>query len=294
MEAMKGSYAVLITPMTYNQEVDLDGLKKNIDWMIEEGIPGICVCGGTGEFTSLTKEERLAIAETSVKHVNGRIKCLVGTAAETTAETIMYTKHAEEIGADGAMIINPYYCLPTNDEILAHYKAISETVSIPIMVYNNPAHTGIDMKPELLAKIGAFENIEYVKDASGDLRRVPELIRLTQGKVNVFCGGEDLALHNFILGATGWICVCANIVPKQSQRLYELVRDGKMEDANELFEKLYPLLDMLENRPKAIQKVKESLNLMGRPAGPARLPRGPLNKEEEAELVNLLKSLELI
>ena len=294
MEAMKGTFAVLITPMTANQEVDLEGLKKNIDWMIEEGIPGICVCGSTGEFPSLTKEERLAIAETAVKHVNGRIKCLVGTAAETTAETIFYSKHAEEIGADGIMIINPYYCLPTYDELFAHYKAISEIVSIPVMVYNNPAHTGVDMKPELLARIGTLDNIEYVKDASGDLRRVPDLIRLTKGKVNVFCGGEDLSLHNFMLGATGWICVCANIVPRQAQRLYELVRDGKLEEAGELFEKLYPLLDMLENRPKAIQKVKTSLNLMGRPAGPARLPRGPLNEEEEAELVNVLKSLELI
>ncbi len=294
MEAMKGSFAVLITPMTLNQEVDLEGLKKNIDWMIAEGIPGICVCGSTGEFPSLTKEERLAIAETAVKHVNGRIKCLVGTAAETTAETIFLTKHAEEIGADGVMIINPYYCLPTEDEIFAHYKAVSEVVSIPIMVYNNPAHTGVDMKPELIAKIGTLKNVEYVKDASGDLRRTSDLVRLVKGKVNVFCGGEDLSLQNFILGATGWICVCANIVPKQAQMLYELVRDGKLEESRELFEKLYPLLDMLENTPKAIQKVKASLNLMGRPAGPARLPRGPLNEKEEAELVDILKSLQLI
>lgn len=294
MEAMKGSFAVLITPMTLNLEIDLEGLKKNIDWMIEEGIPGICVCGSTGEFTSLTKDERLAIAKTAVKHVNGRIKCLVGTAAETTAETIFLTKHAEETGADGVMIINPYYCLPTDEELFVHYKDISEIVSIPIMVYNNPAHTGVDMKPELLAKLGTLKNIEYVKDASGDLRRTSDLIRLVKGKVNVFCGGEDLSLQNFLLGATGWISVCANIVPKQAQKLYEFVRDGRLEEANELFEKLYPLLDMLENKPKAIQRVKASLNLMGKHAGPSRLPRGPLNQEEEAELVDILNLLEVI
>ena len=223
MAAFKGTFTVLITPMTINQDIDIEGLKKNIDWQISNGIPGICVTGSTGEFASLSREERLEIAETAVRHVNGRVPCLVGTAAESTRETIFYTKHAKEIGADGVLIINPYFCRPSYDDIYLHYKAISEAVDIPVMVYNNPGHSGVDMRPELLVKICGLKNIDYVKDASGDLRRVADIKRLANGEITIFCGGEDLSLQNFMLGATGWICVCGNIIPKEATQLLELV-----------------------------------------------------------------------
>lgn len=291
---MKGTYAVMVTPMTSDQEVDLDGLKKNIDWYVEEGVPGICVCGGTGEFASLTKEERLAIAETAVKHANGRIKCIVGTAAETTRETVYLSKHAEEIGANGCMVINPYYCVPNADELYVHYKAVSEAVNIPIMIYNNPAHSGVDMKPEFIIKLSGLNNIGYIKDASGDLRRIADFRRLSNGKINIFCGCEDLAFENFILGATGWISVCANIIPRKSQLLFELVEQNKISEARELFNKLFPLLDMLEKRPKPLQKLKYTLELMGRAGGPCRLPRLPLTEQEKNELIAILKDSEVI
>jgi 4-hydroxy-tetrahydrodipicolinate synthase len=294
MTTLKGTFTVLITPMTLQQDTDIAGLKKNIDWQISNGIPGICVTGSTGEFASLSREERLEIAEAAVKHVNGRIPCLVGTAAESTRETIFYTKHAKEIGADGVLIINPYFCRPSFDDIYLHYKAISEAVDIPVMVYNNPGHSGVDMSPELLVKICGLKNMDYVKDASGDLRRVADIKRLANGKVTIFCGSEDLSLQNFILGATGWICVSGNIIPKEAKQLLELVIQKRLEEANLLFNKLYPLLDMLENSPKALQLVKKSLEFMGRPSGPCRFPRQPLSESESEKLMSLLKSLAII
>ena len=280
--------------MTLQQDIDIAGLKKNIDWQISNGIPGICVTGSTGEFASLSREERLEIAEAAVKHVNGRIPCLVGTAAESTRETIFYTKHAKEIGADGVLIINPYFCRPSFDDIYLHYKAISEAVDIPVMVYNNPGHSGVDMSPELLVKICGLKNMDYVKDASGDLRRVADIKRLSNSNVTIFCGSEDLSLQNFILGATGWICVSGNIIPKEANQLMELVMQERLEEANSLFNRLFPLLDMLENSPKALQLVKKSLELMGRPSGPCRFPRQPLSESESEKLKSLLKNLEII
>jgi 4-hydroxy-tetrahydrodipicolinate synthase len=294
MTAFKGTFTVLITPMTINQDVDIEGLKKNIDWQISNGIPGICVTGSTGEFASLSREERLEIAEAAVKHVNGRIPCLVGTAAESTRETIFYTKHAKEIGADGVLIINPYFCRPSYDDIYLHYKAISEAVDIPVMVYNNPGHSGVDMRPELLVKICGLKNIDYVKDASGDLRRVADIKRLANGEITIFCGGEDLSLQNFMLGATGWICVCGNIIPKEATQLLELVMQNRLKEAGLLFNRLYPLLDMLENSPKALQLVKKSLEFMGHPSGPCRFPRQPLSEDDTAKLKKLLTDLSII
>jgi len=294
MAAFKGTFTVLITPMTINQDIDIQGLKKNIDWQISNGIPGICVTGSTGEFASLSREERLEIAETAVRHVNGRVPCLVGTAAESTRETIFYTKHSKEIGADGVLIINPYFCRPSYDDIYLHYKAISEAVDIPVMVYNNPGHSGVDMRPELLVKICGLKNIDYVKDASGDLRRVADIKRLANGEINIFCGGEDLSLQNFMLGATGWICVCGNIIPKEATQLLELVMQNRLKEAGLLFNRLYPLLDMLENSPKALQLVKKSLEFMGHPSGPCRFPRQPLSEADTAKLKELLTELSII
>ena len=294
MNVMNGTYTVVVTPMNEKQEVDLEGLKSNIDWYVETGIPGICVCGGTGEFLSLTKEERLAIAETSVKHAAGRIKCLVGTASESTEDTIFYTKHAKEIGADGVMIINSYYCRPSAEEVVAHYRAIAEAVDISIMVYNNPAHSGVDLTPDILAELSSIKNVDYVKDATGDLRRVSDILRLSDGKMNIFCGAEDLIFDTYYLGGTGWISVCGNIIPREAQMIYDLIQENKMQEAKELYLRYHPLLDTLENKPKPIQKLKKALELMGRPAGPSRLPRLPLTEQEEMEWSTLLEELEIV
>lgn len=294
MKEFRGSYVVNITPMTKDCEVDYTGLKDNLDWYIEKGTAGLDVLGSTGEFVSLTKEERIKVAETAVKHVNGRVPVILGTAAPTTKETIEYTRHAKEIGADGVMIISPYYSLPSENEIYEHFKAVSEAVDIPIMMYNNPATCGVDIKPELAVKICGLKNIEYVKEASMELRRIRQIVKLGKGKVKVFNGCEDIALEAFINGAVGWVSVIGNVVPDMSQKLFDLAVENKITEAKALYEKMLPLLTFIEESGKLVQTIKACLNKMGRAAGPCRLPRLPLSPEEDAVLERILKDLDLI
>ncbi len=294
MKEFRGSYVVNITPMTSKQEINFEGLKENIDWYIDEGIAGICTLGSTGEFLCLSKEERFKVAKTAVEHINGRVPCILGTSSETTKETIEYTKNAREVGADGVLIINSYYCNPAENEIYGHYKAISEAVDIPIMVYNNPGTSGIDMQPELIVKILQLKNINYVKESSMEIRRVRDIYRKAKNDVNVFCGCDDLAFETFMMGGVGWISVCSNIIPGIAQRLFDLVQEENFNKAKEVYYDMLPLLETIENSGKLVQVVKASMNKMGHAAGPCRLPRLPLTKEEDFALERVLKKMNLI
>lgn len=291
MAELKGTFPVLVTPMTESQEIDTQALKRNLDWYIELGIPGVCVLGSTGEFSSLSKDERKLIAEVALEHIAGRIRCIVGTAAETTRDTIEYTKHAAENGADAVMIINPYYCLPNEEELFAHYKAVSDAVDIPIMIYNNPPHSGVDIKPNTIGKLYEIKNVEYVKDASGDLRRISDFRRETNDGIKIFCGGEDLTFENFMLGASGWICVSGNIVPYEAKMIYEYIQSGEIDKAKQIFNTLYPLLFMLENSNKPLARVKAAMKLLGKDSGPTRLPRLSLTESELEEVIEVLRKI---
>ncbi len=290
-KTLRGVFTVMITPMTEDQKVDIDGLKSNIDWQISKGIAGLCVTGSTGEFVSLSSSERDLIAKTAVEHVNGRVPVIVGTAAGTTQEVIRYTKYAEEIGADAAMIINPYYSLPTQKEIVEFFRMVGENVNIPIMAYNNPPCSGVDVVPSTFKEISKVKNVEYLKDASGDIRRVRDIQFETGGNMKVFNGCEDLAFEAFILGAVGWICVAGNIIPKECQDLFDLVQEGKINEAKELYFKIMPLFTLLETCGKLVQTTKAGAELVGCVAGPPRYPRLPLEESEIEALKGVLKQI---
>ena len=214
MKSIKGAFPVLITPMDEFQEINWDGVKQNVNYFIEQKVAGIIINGSTGEFVSLSKEERFKMVETVLKEVDGRIPVIVGTAAETTKETIEYTKHAEAHGADCALIINSYYCKPKEEEIYFHFKEISNAVNIPIMLYNNPFTSGVDMSTDLMLRIGKeCENVTHIKESSGDIRKARDLVRQGEGAFQVFCGSEDLVMESYLVGATGWVSVAGNIVP---------------------------------------------------------------------------------
>jgi 4-hydroxy-tetrahydrodipicolinate synthase len=294
MKELRGTFSVAITPMKANGEVDEQGFRKNIDWQIEKGIAGLCVLGSTGEMASLTKEERLHLNKSLVEYIGGRVPVIVGTGAETTKETIEYTKWAKNCGADAALIINPWYAKPAPDEIFGYFKDVSEAVDIPIMVYNNPGTSGTDIKPELVAKLAELDNVKYVKDASGDLGRFREIKRLCGNKIVPFCGDENLAFEAYLAGAEGWICVIGNIIPDLSQQLFDLVQKMEITAARALFERMLPLLNLLELSGKLVQYTKAGVAKIGLAAGPVRLPRLPLNAEENKLLDEVLKDLGLL
>ncbi|MEW9676638.1 4-hydroxy-tetrahydrodipicolinate synthase [Lentibacillus sp. L22] len=292
MKQLEGTFPVLITPMTDDFEVDYEGLKKNIDHFVNEGVSGIAVNGSTGEFVSLTKEERYKIAEIAVEQVNGDIPVIVGTAAETTTAAIEYTKQAEAVGADAALLINSYYAHPKDEEIYEHFKAVADAVTLPIMLYNNPFTSGINIGTETVLNVARkVDNITHIKESSGDISKVRDITRQGKGFLKTFCGADNLALESFLVGATGWISVAANIVPRLAADLYNSVKEKNMDRAWALYDDLLPLCNLLEGEGKPVQIVKRAMELQGFAGGPSRKPRLPLSTEEEAKLKSVLNNL---
>ncbi len=227
----RGSFTVAITPFTDDgSAVDADALRKFIDWQIACDVPGIIVLGTTGEFLTISDDERRKLVETTIKRVNGRMDVLVGTMNAYTPNAVRYSREAEELGADGLMVIPPYYYTPTEDEIFAYYRAISEAVSIPIMLYNNPFTSNIDMSARLVARMTkAFANVRYIKEASMDVGRIFDIIEATDGVMNVFAG--ERPVESFLLGAVGYVNPFGNYIPYATARMWDFLVDGRIEDA---------------------------------------------------------------
>ena len=292
MKKFEGTFVVAVTPFTSNDELDLAALKENIDYYIQNGVHGVVACGSTGEFAALSLEEHKKVVKTVVDRVNGRVPVIAGTAACSTKLVIELTKYAKDAGADGAMIVPPFYSKPKENELYEHYKRVAEAVDLPIMLYNNPWTSKIDMQPPFIAKLGELDNIRYIKESSSDITRIWRILNLTKGKMTVFCGADNLALESFLMGAKGWICVAANIFPGQTSRLYELaVKEKNMEKAQALYSDLLPLCNYLEETGKFAQLAKAGLEMMGGKAGPPRMPLLPPTEEEKRELKQIIKKI---
>ncbi len=203
MEKFRGSYTVMVTPFTPDgSAIDLDATRRFLDWQLENGVPGVIVLGTTGEFLTVDERERAEYVQATIEHVNGRAHVLVGTMNASTTVAVRQSSEAEQMGADGLMIVPPYYYTPTEDEIFGYYRAISEAVSIPIMLYNNPVTSNVDMSAKLVGRLTrAFENVRYIKEASMDVGRVYDVIEETEGVMNVFAG--ERIVESFLLGAVG-------------------------------------------------------------------------------------------
>lgn len=230
----RGSYTVTVTPFTADgSAIDYEALKRFLDWQIECGVPGVIILGTTGEFLTLTDEERSAYVEATVKHVNGRMHVLVGTMNAYTPRAARYSREAEKLGADGLMIVPPYYYTPTEDEIFNYYRAICEATNLPIMIYNNPYTSNVDMSAKLVARLTrSFSQIRYIKEASMDVARVYDIVRETDGVMNVFAG--ERIVESFLLGAVGYVDPFGNYIPRATQRLWQLLEEGRIEDAKRI------------------------------------------------------------
>ncbi|WP_340002257.1 4-hydroxy-tetrahydrodipicolinate synthase [Oceanobacillus sp. FSL K6-0127] len=295
MTTIRGAYPVLITPMTQEQKIDWDGVKNNVHYFVDQGVAGIVINGSTGEFVSLSKEEKFQMVATVMEEVGGRIPVIVGTAAETTKETIEYTKQAEAHEAAGALIIPPYYMKPKENEMYHHFKEVSRVTNLPIMLYNNPFTSGVNMSTDLMLQIGKeCENVRLIKESSGEIDKVRDLARKGKGDFEVFCGAEELVMESYFVGATGWISVAGNIVPKLVTDMYNHFQKGELEEAWAINDRILPLCTFLEGSGKYVQIVKRAMELTGNAGGPARFPRLGLSPEEDEKLKELLASLETV
>ena len=230
----RGSYTVTITPFTEDgRKIDIAAWKRFVDWQIKVGVPGIIILGTTGEFLTVTDDERRLFVETTVKHVKGRMDVLVGTMNAYTPNAVRYSREAEELGADGLMIIPPYYYTPTEDEIFAYYKAICDKVSLPIMLYNNPFTSNVDMSAKLVGRLTrAFEQIRYIKEASQHMDRVYDIVEETKGVMNVFAGQR--IVESYLYGAVGYVNPYGNYIPRASYRICDFITQGRLEDAKKI------------------------------------------------------------
>ena len=295
MTTIRGAYPVLITPMTQEQKIDWDGVKNNVHYFVDQGVAGIVINGSTGEFVSLSKEEKFQMVATVMEEVGGRIPVIVGTAAETTKETIEYTKQAEAHEAAGALIIPPYYMKPKENEMYHHFKEVSRVTNLPIMLYNNPFTSGVNMSTDLMLQIGKeCENVRLIKESSGEIDKVRDLARKGKGDFEVFCGAEELVMESYFVGATGWISVAGNIVPKLVTDMYNHFQKGELEEAWAINDRILPLCTFLEGSGKYVQIVKRAMELTGNAGGPARFPRLGLSPEEDEKLKELLANLETV
>lgn len=293
MTAFRGTYTVLITPLTADgKHVDVPALKKLVNWQIEQGIHGLIPLGSTGEFLSLDAEERNLVIETCVSTAAKRVPVLIGTGAEWTDECVRLSREAQTMGADGVMIIPPFYSTPTDDELFAHYRKVGEAIDIPIMVYNNPATANVDLKPALVARLSRIDACQYIKESTLEVTRVRDIIELCGDRMTVFAG--ILGYESFWLGAQGWVAVCSNLIPKDSARLFELVADERdMESALALYKKILPIVRWVGGH-RYVAASKDGLAMMGLPVGQPRAPRLPLPPEDQAELRAELDRLGLL
>lgn len=286
----KGIIAYPITPFDENEKIDISLFKYLVERLVVSGSHGIAPLGSTGVMPYLSDEEKEAITEATIDQVKGRVPTLVGVSNLTTEKTIHHAQFAEKAGADAVMIIPMSYWKLTDDEIVAHYDAVARKISIPIMAYNNPATSGVDMSPTLLKRLLEIPNITMIKESSGDIQRMHYLRRELGEEVAFYNGSNPLALGAFCAGARGWCTAAPNLIPDLNIGLYEAIVEGDLEKAKELFYQQFDLLKFIVNKglPRA---VKAGLNILGEEGGNLRSPLKPLHEKETEELKNIIKKL---
>ena len=277
-----GIFPALVTPMDARQEIDHDKLGRFSAHLIRKGVHGLVPLGSTGEFYALTPAEREQVLKTVLAAANGRVPVVAGANAGSTREVVAYARQAEELGCAGVMLAAPFYSTPRPDELFAHFKAVNNAIGIPIILYNCPGRTGVDMTPEFIARLTALKNVGYVKESTGEMPRVTELLRRCGGRLGVFCGCDTIALESFMVGAIGWVGGVANILPASHVKLYTLaVVKKNYVAAKKLFFEMLPTLELMEGGGQYTQFAKAGCRLMGYAVG---TPRGPLAAPAPAEI----------
>jgi 4-hydroxy-tetrahydrodipicolinate synthase len=287
----RGTYTVMVTPFSDDGSVDARALAALTEWQIREGIHGLIPLGSTGEFLSLSRDERSEVAETVIRAARGRVPVLIGTGAEDTREVVRASREAESLGADGVMIIPPFYCTPTEDELFHHFKTVAEAISIPIMIYNNPATANVDLKPALIARLAQIDGCRYIKESTLEVTRVRDIIRLCGDRMTVF--GGVLGFESFCEGAEGWVAVPSNIAPGPLSRLFSLVADeGELAEARRLYLHWLPIIEAVFGQAY-VGGTKALLRHMGLAVGQPRPPRLPIPAQEDERLGRLVADFRL-
>jgi 4-hydroxy-tetrahydrodipicolinate synthase len=287
----QGAFTALVTPFK-NGAVDYKALDELIEWQIAQGIDGLISAGTTGESATLTHEEHNEVNRRVLLAAKGRVPVIAGAGSNSTAEAIALTRAAQNYGADAALLVTPYYNKPSQEGLFRHYKAVSEQVSLPILAYNVPSRTGVNLLPETVARLAELPNLVGIKEASGGVEQAKKIRELCPRLV-VLSGDDALTLDMMAVGAKGVISVTGNVVPADIKKMVALALSRKMDDARKMQEKLMPLHNamFLETNP---QPVKIALKLLGRGNAEFRLPLWGISPENEEKLRAALKAYGLL
>lgn len=288
MAIFRGAGVAIVTPMKDNEDVNYDKLEELINWQIDNGTDSIIIAGTTGESSTLTMEEHKAVIEAAVRFTGHRVPVVAGTGSNCTRTAIQLSKEAEEAGADGLLIVTPYYNKATQTGLVKHYSDIADNTKLPIIMYNVPGRTGCNLLPETVAELfKTKENIVGLKEATGNMAQASKTMYLTDGKLDLYSGEDGLVLPILSIGGAGVISVWSNVAPRQVHSLCESYFNGDIAEAQKLQREALPLVDALFSEVNPIP-VKTAMNLMGMQVGPLRSPlceMGKANKEKLAEVM---------
>jgi 4-hydroxy-tetrahydrodipicolinate synthase len=294
---LKGTTVAMVTPFNKEDRVDEAGMRENINYLIDRGVDGLLAAGTTGESATITHDEQRKMIDILVDEVNGKVKAIAGAGSNSSKEALGLVKHAENAGADAALVITPYYNKPQQHGLYEHYKMLEQSTNIPIIVYNVPSRTGTDIDVETIVKVAKLDKIVAIKEANPDMDKISATIKGLQDQdvenFMVISGNDNLTLPMISMGAKGVISVVANVDPARMSQMVNAALEGDFVKAGKLHYELYNLMKVLfiESNPVP---AKDALNMMGRPAGHVRMPLAPLKDESTLKLKNVLKELNLV
>ncbi len=288
---LSGVVSALATPFTPDGRLDEARLRQLVDRNIDGGVGGVVAGGSTGEFASMTGDERRLLVETVVDQTAGRVPVVAQTGAMSAVEAIELSKHAQRAGADVLMVVAPYYEALTVPETLAYLRRVADSVQVPVMLYNLPMATGVNLTPSLVRQLATeVDNIAYIKDTSGDMSQAAQLIHHHGDVISTFVGWDSLCLAAFVEGAAGAVAGTANVIPAELVSVYTSVRSGDLAGARARWDRIYPLIDALLSAP-FIAAVKAALREFGFPVGTPREPVHDVDPATLAAISTLAKSL---
>ena len=282
----RGTATAMITPFT-DTGVNYDALERMIEFQIENGTDALLILGTTGEPATMTEAEKEEVMRFSVQKIAGRAKVIFGSGSNSTAHAVEASIKAEALGADGLLAVTPYYNKCTQNGLVEYYRAIAGAVRIPVICYNVPARTGVNILPATMERIAEIPNIAGIKEACGNMEQICETARRIRGKCDLYSGDDNLNLPILAIGGAGLISVSSNILPKETKQIYLLVEAGRLREANELQDAMLPVIDQLFTEVNPIP-AKAAANMLGLDAG---LPRGPLTELEPAHKESLRAAL---
>ncbi|MHC6180741.1 4-hydroxy-tetrahydrodipicolinate synthase [Clostridium sp. JNZ X4-2] len=292
MSLFKGSGVAIITPFN-DRGIDFEKLEELLEWQIKSGTDAIIICGTTGEASTMTEKERKDTIKFTVDTVKGRVPVIAGTGSNCTQSAINMSKWAESIGVDGVLVITPYYNKTTQKGLVEHFKAVASSIKIPVVIYNVPGRTGLNLKPKTLEKLCNIENIAAVKEASGNISQIAQVKALCGDKIDLYSGNDDQTIPILSLGGIGVISVLANIIPKDMHNMCRLFLEGNIKEALELQLKALSLMNsmFIETNPIPI---KTAMNILGMDVGDLRLPLCSMSEENEEVIKTELKNYGLL